>query len=182
MKKSCCVVPKKQKKSRKTKHDNHTLACWYTLPYARLFFLKLGLGVPNAVMKRVLCNSKLPVLRATNVDGDPIGISYTVTWRQGAVFRSIADVCRWYIYLYIYIYMAVSENRDTPKSSILIRFSIINHPFWGTPIFGNIHIYLCLHSHPIDHWFCENPRWTALLAPTLWSLVIQSPGSMVSLS
>ena len=28
----------------------------------------------------------------------------------------------------------------TPKSSILIRFSIINHPFWGTIIFGNTHI------------------------------------------
>ena len=26
------------------------------------------------------------------------------------------------------------------KSSILIGFSITNHPFWGTPIFGNIHI------------------------------------------
>ena len=26
----------------------------------------------------------------------------------------------------------------TPKSSILIGFSIINHPFWGTPIFGNL--------------------------------------------
>ena len=34
----------------------------------------------------------------------------------------------------------VSKNRGTPKSSILIGFSIINHPFWGTPIFGNIHI------------------------------------------
>ena len=32
--------------------------------------------------------------------------------------------------------MDVSENRGTPKSSILIGFSIINHPFWGTPIFG----------------------------------------------
>ena len=29
----------------------------------------------------------------------------------------------------------VSENRGTPKSSILIGFSIINHPIWGTPIF-----------------------------------------------
>ena len=28
----------------------------------------------------------------------------------------------------------------TPKSSILIGFSITNHPFWGTPIFGNTHI------------------------------------------
>ena len=27
-----------------------------------------------------------------------------------------------------------------PKSSILIGFSIINHLFWGTPIFGNTHI------------------------------------------
>ena len=37
--------------------------------------------------------------------------------------------------------MGVSENNGTPKSSILIGFSIINHPFWGIPIFGNIHIY-----------------------------------------
>ena len=32
------------------------------------------------------------------------------------------------------------ENSDTPKSSILVGLSIINHPFWGTPIFGNTHI------------------------------------------
>jgi len=36
--------------------------------------------------------------------------------------------------------MGVSKNRGTPKSSMLIGFSIINHPFWGTPIFGNAHI------------------------------------------
>ena len=36
--------------------------------------------------------------------------------------------------------MGVSKNIGTPKSSILIGFSIINHPFWGTTIFGNIHI------------------------------------------
>ena len=35
--------------------------------------------------------------------------------------------------------MGVSnKNNGTPKSSILIGFSIINHPFWGTPIFGNL--------------------------------------------
>ena len=33
--------------------------------------------------------------------------------------------------------MGVSENSDTPKSSNLIGFSIINHPFWGTTILGN---------------------------------------------
>ena len=34
-------------------------------------------------------------------------------------------------------YMGVSKNRGIPKSSILIGFSIINHPFWSTIIFGN---------------------------------------------
>ena len=31
--------------------------------------------------------------------------------------------------------MRVSENDGTPKSSSSIGFSIINHPFWGIPIF-----------------------------------------------
>ena len=43
-----------------------------------------------------------------------------------------------------YRYMSVSENGGTPKSSILIGFSIINHPFWGTSIFGNTHMNLGL--------------------------------------
>ena len=38
--------------------------------------------------------------------------------------------------------MDVSENSGTPKSSILMGFSIINHPFWGIPIFGNTHIFV----------------------------------------
>ena len=42
-------------------------------------------------------------------------------------------------------YMVVSKNMGKPwtpppKSSILIGFSILNHPFWGTPIFGKTHI------------------------------------------
>ena len=37
-------------------------------------------------------------------------------------------------------YMGVSKNSGTPKSSILIGFSIINHPFWDTSIFGNTHM------------------------------------------
>ena len=41
---------------------------------------------------------------------------------------------------YTSIHMDVSENRGTPKSSILIGFSIMNHPFWGTTIFGNTHM------------------------------------------
>ena len=38
--------------------------------------------------------------------------------------------------------MGVSKNNGTPKSSILIGCSIINHPFWGTTIYGNTHIIL----------------------------------------
>ena len=34
----------------------------------------------------------------------------------------------------IHIHMGVSKNNGTPKSSILMGFSIINHLFWGTPI------------------------------------------------
>ena len=36
--------------------------------------------------------------------------------------------------------MEVSWNSGTSKSSILIGFSIINHPFGGIPILGNHHI------------------------------------------
>ena len=31
--------------------------------------------------------------------------------------------------------------QDMGVSSLLIGFSIINHPFWGTPIFGNSHMF-----------------------------------------
>ena len=45
------------------------------------------------------------------------------------------------------VFLGVSKNWGTPKSSILIGFSLINHPFWGTIIFGNtqmeIYIYIC---------------------------------------
>ena len=36
--------------------------------------------------------------------------------------------------------MDVSKNSGTPQNPILMGFSIINHPFWGRPIFGNTHM------------------------------------------
>ena len=45
--------------------------------------------------------------------------------------------------------MSVSENSVTPKSSIFIGFPIINHPFWGTLIFGKKpyeHACICCHG------------------------------------
>ena len=41
----------------------------------------------------------------------------------------------------IFGHLGVSKNRGTSKSSILIG-SIVNHPFWGTSIFGNTHLIL----------------------------------------
>ena len=33
------------------------------------------------------------------------------------------------------------QNKGTPNHPILIGFSLINHPFWDTSIFGNTHIF-----------------------------------------
>ena len=76
----------------------------------------------------------------------------------------------------IYIYMGVSRNRDIPKSSILIRFSIINHPFWGIPIFGNTHIYIYTYimmTLPMGDIFlislCSFPPGPRFTRGPLWS-------------
>ena len=37
-------------------------------------------------------------------------------------------------------YFLMDDLGGFPKSSILIGFSIINHPFWDTPIFGNTQV------------------------------------------
>ena len=64
--------------------------------------------------------------------------------------------------------MDVSENSGTPQSSILIGFSNINHPFWGTPIFGNTHIIRFFPRflpspvyHDINQNSLKNPQSTA---------------------
>ena len=55
--------------------------------------------------------------------------------------------------------MDVSKNNGTPKSSILIGFSIINHPFWSTTIFGNTHMVLfllwCIDGDQSPPWFLD---------------------------
>ena len=47
--------------------------------------------------------------------------------------------------------MGVSENDGTPKSSILIGCSIINHPFWGTSILETP-IYDSANEHLVGGW------------------------------
>ena len=66
-------------------------------------------------------------------------------------------------------YMGVSKNNGTPKSSILIGISIVNHPFWGTTIFGNIHMDL-FGAKDFDHmcflagigWLSHRPKLSLL--------------------
>ena len=53
----------------------------------------------------------------------------------------------------------VSKNSGTPKSSILIGFSIINHPLRGTPIFGNTHFFpRCTHFIKSPVLTCEEVK------------------------
>ena len=76
-------------------------------------------------------------------------------------------------------HMDVSKNSGkTPKSSILIGFSIIiNHPFWGTTIFGNTHI--------ISYLDCERLAMAACLTDnrgesTAWASSVCSKESACS--
>ena len=69
--------------------------------------------------------------------------------------------------------MGVSLNGGTPKSSILIGFSIINHPFWGTPIFGSIHWY-----PRISRGFWAFPQPPNFRAPEVTKVMLQVSGAL----
>ncbi len=68
---------------------------------------------------------------------------------------------------------SVSKSNGTPKSSIFIGLSIINHPFWGSPIFGNTdivgHVEYCMRVlhvmgpfHPKSCLFFSSFTWTTM--------------------
>ena len=74
----------------------------------------------------------------------------------------------------ISIDIGVSINGGTPKSSTLKGFSLINHPFLGSPNCGNLHIGMpklvvvvpccssCIISPPKEKWrwtWCEDGIW-----------------------
>ncbi len=70
-----------------------------------------------------------------------------VVWSVDPILTQAFRIMKWNCsnIIFCFQYMGVSKNRGTPKSSILIGFSIINHPFWDTmgyPIFGNTHIFI----------------------------------------
>ena len=77
--------------------------------------------------------------------------------------------------------LGVSENSGTPKSSILTRFSIVNHPFWGTPIFGNTHFetspllmkkHTSIFSRKSTTSFFKNSGWYPPLQLLMLSLLL----------
>ena len=57
---------------------------------------------------------------------------------------------RTYMCVYIYIHTHTFEGvlkSGTPKSSILMGFYLINHPFGDTPTLGNHHIYIYIYIY-----------------------------------
>ena len=75
--------------------------------------------------------------------------------------------------LLLYLQMGVSKNSGfPPKSSILIGFSIINHPFWGTPSFGNSQMVSRIDGIQTAEKSMENTAgfqlWMNQLFPTWW--------------
>ena len=65
-------------------------------------------------------------------------LSGSINFLNDCLSAGFCSILKYHVMMWVD--MDVSENSGTHKSSILIGFSIINHPFWGTPIFGNIHI------------------------------------------
>ena len=71
-------------------------------------------------------------------------------------------------------YVGVSKNsRSSPKSSILIGFSIINHPFWGSPIFGNTHV------NAFELTCLINQSHKCLGVVILWTYIVWLPENRV---
>ena len=111
----------------------------------------------------------IDIPRPSSVKFQPPGLFW---WLRGTNFTPLEDSGK---YTHIYIYMGVSKNSGTPKSSILTGFSIINHPFWGTPIFGNTHLYLYIqYSHILHHYCCPRFPESQLSSGSAWSFTEQA--------
>ncbi len=78
------------------------------------------------------------------LEGNPCVLETLIanSWGSSWLWRSTAYRARpWKSEKSYDVHMGVSKTRFfPPKSSILIGFSIINHPFWGTPILGKYDI------------------------------------------
>ena len=55
---------------------------------------------------------------------------------------------------------------------ISIWFSIVNHPLWDTPIFGNTHMFAYPHRNLRPLFLCFFSTWILLLHDRWWSSII----------
>ncbi len=86
--------------------------------------------------------------------------------RESEKRRRLRQLCSWEWKMFVS--MGVSKNNGIPKSSIFIGFSIVNHPFWGTTIFGNIPILL------VEYLSCK-ANWHTFAFCMLWLRVLPLP-------
>jgi len=79
--------------------------------------------------------------------------------------------------------MGVSKNSGTPKSSILIEFSIISHPFWDTTSFSNtqmLQTFLFIVALPLTNVFLplSDTDFQLWLPATFWPVDRQSSNAL----
>ena len=113
-------------------------------------------GYHLALALDVLKSSSLQVLDTPRVQSGPE--------RQSQCHIVTMRFTKRGIFMYIWVYW----NRGTPKSSILMGFSLMNHPFGGTPISGNPHIWVYWNYTPMNGmiydmiYYTLNGYWEAL--------------------
>ena len=59
-----------------------------------------------------------------------------------------------------HVLLGVFINGSTPNSSILVGFSFINNPFWGTPMTMETPISMAAHIHGGQEFWTSPARWT----------------------
>ena len=96
------------------------------LPWPSKCYMGLGIIISE---QNCLCNSRTIVANPFQV------------WRTHLTFPVLVAKGSFVFKKPFFLHVSVSKNNGTPKSSISIGFSIINHPFWGTSIFGNTHVF-----------------------------------------
>ena len=77
----------------------------------------------------------LPTIRQGDAHLEAMETQWWLRGSKTSIFGFVGWLVRG-LYDYTSQYMEVSW-----KSSILVGFSLVNHPFWGTPIYGHPHIW-----------------------------------------
>ena len=112
----------------------------------------------------------LAVLPRANSRYQPAGVGWGYCKLWGPRSTRMACPCS------MMFYMKVSWNRGTPKSSILVGFSLINHPAIGYSMYGTPPIW-CFSPGRRSCHCTQSPRsmvWSDL-AEAWWAVVTRTP-------